>query len=216
VLYNGSGGAVLNTDALSGLIPDQGGGFGVVTLSYPVNGIQNGSPDGVALVNGGAVIQLLSYEGTFVAVGGPANGLTSTDIGVGENGTEPLGQSLRLAGSGTTYEDFMWQTPAASSFGSVNAGQTFGVVVDEPVVISCGGPQTAAEGFEATRTITPPTPTTRSATITLDAVSPPSAGISLGPTTPAAGAGGTALATLTVGAATAAGLVHRRRDRRQR
>jgi predicted extracellular nuclease len=125
VLYNGAGGAVYDTDALSGVIPNQQNGFGTVSLSYPSNGIQNGSPDGIALVNGTTVVQFLSYEGTFTAVGGPANGMTSTDIGVSENGTEPLGQSLRLSGSGQFYEDFTWNAPATASFGAVNQGQTF-------------------------------------------------------------------------------------------
>ncbi|MCI0393669.1 MAG: hypothetical protein L0322_01860, partial [Chloroflexi bacterium] len=137
VLYNGSGGAVYDTDALSGLIPDQCGGFGTVVLSYPSNGIQNGSPDGIALVNNSsAVVQFLSYEGTFVAVGGPANGLTSTDIGVSENGTEPLGQSLQLSGTGTTYEDFTWNAPAAHTFGSCNTGQIFSTGDAAPSVSS--------------------------------------------------------------------------------
>ena len=36
------------------------------TLSYASNGIQNGSPDGIALVDSSSnVIQFLSYEGTF-------------------------------------------------------------------------------------------------------------------------------------------------------
>src|SRR5512138_2634416 len=48
VLYNGSGGASYNTTALSGLIPDLGDGYGVVVINYPVNGVQNGSPDGIA------------------------------------------------------------------------------------------------------------------------------------------------------------------------
>src|SRR5512138_3614566 len=41
VLYNGSGGASYNTTALSSTIPDLGGGFGVVVVTYPSNGIQN-------------------------------------------------------------------------------------------------------------------------------------------------------------------------------
>ena len=78
VLYNGSGGATYNTTALTATITDQGGGFGTVVVNYPVNGIQNGAPDGIALVDNGSVVQFLSYEGSFTAVGGPANGLTST------------------------------------------------------------------------------------------------------------------------------------------
>ena len=126
VLYNGSTGAPYRTTALEGTIPDQGGGFGTVSLTFPSNGIQNGSPDAVALVDAtGLMLQLLSYEGTFTAVGGPADGATSTTIGVAETGSEPGGQSLRLTGTGTAYEDFTWASPATSSFGAVNPGQTF-------------------------------------------------------------------------------------------
>ena len=75
VLYNGSNGASYNTTALSGAIPDQQDGFGTVYVSYPTNGIQNGSPDGMALVDaGGTVVQFLSYEGSFTAADGPAAG----------------------------------------------------------------------------------------------------------------------------------------------
>ena len=125
VLYNGNGGAPYSTAQLTGTIPDQDGGFG--TLSFPATGLQNGSPDGVALVDpAGSVAQFLRYEGVFTAVGGPANGLASADIGVSETGSEPGGQSLRLTGSGDESGDFAWAAPAAASFGEVNAGQDFG------------------------------------------------------------------------------------------
>ena len=92
------------------------------SLTYPVNGIQNGAPDGVALVfQGTTVIQFLSYEGTFTATTGPANGLTSTDIGVIEIGSEPLGLSLQLVGDGTSYADFTWSAPAGQSPEAVNS-----------------------------------------------------------------------------------------------
>src|SRR5687767_5921288 len=99
ILYNGNGGAAYNTRALSGNIPATCGPRGVVVLDYPVNGIQNGNPDGIALVNpGGIVIEFLSYGGSFTAVGGPANGVASTDIGVTETSTTPAGQSLQRNG----------------------------------------------------------------------------------------------------------------------
>ncbi|HRD66857.1 MAG TPA: ExeM/NucH family extracellular endonuclease [Candidatus Competibacter sp.] len=116
VLYNGSGGAVYDTDPLSGTIPDQCSGSGTVVVNYPSNGIQNGSPDGIALVDAsGTVVQFLSYEGNFTAVGGPANGLTSTDIGVAESGSEPVGLSLQLI-------DNAWRAPAANTAGACNIG----------------------------------------------------------------------------------------------
>jgi predicted extracellular nuclease len=126
VLYNGANGLRYDTDALSGTIQDQQNGFGTVSFAYPVNGIQNGSPDGVALVQGGTtVIQFLSYEGPFTAADGPASGLLSTDIGVSEDGTEALGLSLQLVGTGTTYSDFTWTAPVANTAGAVNSGQSF-------------------------------------------------------------------------------------------
>ncbi len=126
VLYNGTGGASYNTTTLSGVIPDLGDGFGVIVVNYPSNGIQNGSPDGLALVDASnSVIQFLSYEGTFTAAGGPADGMLSKDIGVSENGFGAVGNSLQLTGTGTTYEDFTWAAEAANTFGAVNTGQTF-------------------------------------------------------------------------------------------
>ena len=122
VLYNGNGGAPYDTDVLSGTV----GASRVAVLEYPANGIQNGSPDGVALVDaGGAVRQFLSYEGTFTAVGGPAGGMQSTDIGVLEPDTTGADQSLQLTGTGDSADDFTWTGPRADSFGALNAGQTF-------------------------------------------------------------------------------------------
>ncbi|MFN4079660.1 MAG: hypothetical protein ACK4NS_02070, partial [Saprospiraceae bacterium] len=125
-LYNGADGAPYNTRNLSGVIPNQSNGFGTVVFTYPVNGIQNGSPDGMALVKNGMVIQFLSYEGSFVAVGGPANGMTSVDIGVQEDmPVPPVGFSLQLTGSGNKYADFTWTGPIPETPGQPNAGQTF-------------------------------------------------------------------------------------------
>ncbi|WP_017326055.1 endonuclease/exonuclease/phosphatase family protein [Synechococcus sp. PCC 7336] len=124
VLYNGNDGAPYDTIALSGVIPDQQGGFG--TLAFSNSGIQNGSPDGIALVdNNNNVLQFLSYEGSFTAVGGPADGLASTDIGVAESGTTPAGFSVQLTGIGLSADDFLFSPPSADSFGSINEGQTF-------------------------------------------------------------------------------------------
>ncbi len=128
VLYNGANGSAYNTISLSAFtVVDQGSGFGTVTINYPTNGIQNGAPDGFALVNNlGQVVQFLSYEGVFTAVGGPANGLTSVDIGVAESGSESAGLSLQLTGSGSTYEDFTWAAaPVAQTPNAVNSNQTF-------------------------------------------------------------------------------------------
>jgi predicted extracellular nuclease len=156
VLYNGNGGAVYDTDALAGVIPDQDEGYGTVSLSYASNGIQNGSPDGIALVRpDGSVVQFLSYEGTFAAVGGPADGLTSADIGVSENGTEPAGESLQLKGTGTAYEHFAWSAVSAASFGAVNAGQHFSDPEEPPPPSVCGDPATPIHAVQGAGAASP-------------------------------------------------------------
>ncbi len=112
VLYNGSNGAVYSTSTLSGVV----GEAGVAVAEYPSDGIQNGVSDGVALVDlQGAVVEFLSYEGVLTGVGGAADGLTSTDIGVAETNTTPAGQSLQRI-------DGTWTGPAASTFGALNTG----------------------------------------------------------------------------------------------
>ncbi|MBK5266764.1 MAG: ExeM/NucH family extracellular endonuclease [Acidimicrobiia bacterium] len=122
--YNGSNGAAYSATALAGTIPDQQGGYG--TLSFSISGLQNGSPDGIALVDAGSsVVEFLSYEGSFAATDGPANGMTSTDIGVTENGSGPLGDSLQLVGTGSMGGDFTWAASQPNTFGAVNTGQTF-------------------------------------------------------------------------------------------
>ncbi|MEX1323212.1 MAG: ExeM/NucH family extracellular endonuclease, partial [Synechococcaceae cyanobacterium] len=126
VLYNGSGGAVYDTVAFSGTIPDQGNSCGTLVVNFPSNGIQTGSPDGIALIDaGGTVVQFLSYEGSFTAVGGPAGGLTSSDIGVSESSSTPTGFSLQLTGTGSVYGDFTWSGPSPSTSGAFNSGQVF-------------------------------------------------------------------------------------------
>ena len=126
VLYNGSNGAVYGTVPLSGVIPNQLGGYGTVAVSLPVNGLQNGSPDGIALVDAGSsLIQFLSYEGSFTGVGGVANGVVSTDIGVDESSSSAVGDSLQLFGTGTLYTDFAWAGSAPNTFGNPNNGEVF-------------------------------------------------------------------------------------------
>ncbi len=133
VLYNGANQQTYNTVNLTGTISNMCSGFGV--LHFPIAGIQNGSPDGLALVNDSAtVIQFLSYEGAFTAANGPANGMASTDIGVSEPTNSPVGESLQLTGTGTEAEDFVWQAPAAASPGNCNPGQTFLGMAADPVI----------------------------------------------------------------------------------
>jgi len=126
ILYNGSSSQlkVYGTTDLTGVISDQQSGYG--TIWFPISGIQNGSPDGIAFVDASdTLIQFLSYEGKFTAVDGPASGIESVDIGVEETGTVE-GESLQLTGSGTIYTNFSWAPSATATRGASNNGQTFG------------------------------------------------------------------------------------------
>lgn len=123
VLYNGSDGKSYATLALSGTVANQCNGYGTATVAAP--GIQNGAPDGLALVNAsGVLVQLLSYEGTFTATNGPAAGRASTAIPKSETSSTATGTSLQLSGSGSRYADFSWQASRTSSFGACNTGQS--------------------------------------------------------------------------------------------
>ncbi len=113
VLYNGSNGSVYHTIQLpESVVVDAscGAAGGTVVINFPSNGIQNGAPDGIALVNGSTVEAFISYEGSFEATAGPAAGLTSVDIGVSETGSTLATESLQLV-NGT------WSTPTQSTFG---------------------------------------------------------------------------------------------------
>ncbi|MFM5949522.1 MAG: Calx-beta domain-containing protein, partial [Novosphingobium sp.] len=124
VLYNGGNGQSYATINLSGTIANQDDGFG--TLSFNAVGMQNGAPDGFALVdNFGRVLQFLSYEGTMTATNGPANGLTSIDVGVAEEPAPGAGLSLQLIGTGSSAGDFTWTGARTDNFGSVNTDQDF-------------------------------------------------------------------------------------------
>ncbi|NEK86345.1 ExeM/NucH family extracellular endonuclease [Blastococcus saxobsidens] len=132
VLYNAGttrenplGGFPYDTDAVP-LV----NGPAAAAISYGVNGVQNGDPDGIALLDpSGAVVEFLSYEGTFTANYGPAAGRSSTDIGVREAGTEPAGQSLSRRYN-TVTEELQWFGPEAETPNAVNP--TFTPAVEEP------------------------------------------------------------------------------------
>ena len=115
VRYNGSNNTVYTTppqiDQL-GLTPTTCGNEGVQVIRFNVDGLQNGAPDGIALVDkSGKAVEFLSYEGPMTVAVGPAAGMTSTNIGT-QNGT-PIGQSLQKNGLGG------WAV-ALSTFGACN------------------------------------------------------------------------------------------------
>lgn len=111
---------------------------------YHTIALQNGSPDGLALIyNLTDCIEFISYEGTFTGNSGPVNGITSVDIGVSELGNEPAGLSLQRTGSGTNAGAFTWTGPLAESPGAINAGQSFGGPPSPVITVS----ETALSGF---------------------------------------------------------------------
>jgi hypothetical protein len=142
IRYNGSNSLPYTSPGtiptFSGVVADQTGtGFGFLKVDLPQDGLQNGGAgtatqaDGFALVdNAGHVVQFLSYEGQITAAGtvsaaNPAAGMTSTNIGVAEDGNGAVGTSLQLQGTGGAYADFHWNaTDIASTEGAVNTGQT--------------------------------------------------------------------------------------------
>lgn len=131
VLYNGNGGPSYGTIALSGTLDDEGAGAGA--LAFDAVGLQNGAPDGLALVDSdGTVVEFLSYEGSFAAIGGPADGLTSSDIGVSESSSSSATDSLQLLAAG-------WSGPVANTRGALNEPpEPLDVVLNEFSVSTAG------------------------------------------------------------------------------
>jgi predicted extracellular nuclease len=203
VLYNANPATAATTYSTRALSEGQATP-GFVVLDYPVNGLQNGSNDGLALVDAaGDVVQLLSYEGAFTAANGLAAGDSSTDIGRAETGSEPDGMSLQLTGSGTAYGDFRWAAPAAASKGAVNGGQTIqpGSGTATPTA-SC--PESLDAGVDRSAS-TPVTATDLDSRVVTASLTAPPSGVSLQSFTASGAVGSPATATLTVTADTAPG-----------
>ena len=165
VLYNGSGGVTYDTKALTAFtasapvaIAGSAETITFYTYVYPSNGIQNGPPDGLALANTTTpeVVQFLSYEGTFAATNGPANGMTSTDVGVFEDGLAN-DTSIGYAGTGDTTDDFTYGLATAQTPGAVNQGQTFdaggGPAAETASVTFAPTSATVTEGGTATTSV---------------------------------------------------------------
>ena len=154
--YNGSStsGASYNSLVLSGSIPDEGSsGYG--TVFFAITGLQNGAPDGLALDNNGTLIQFLSYEGSFTGVGGIADAVLSTDIGVAETSSTLVGESLQLSGTGFVYTDFSWNTPTTASSDLINSGQTFGTPVPTLKISGTDAPANGSTIIDDPETATP-------------------------------------------------------------
>jgi len=116
-LYNGGDNSEYHTLTLSGTIDNEGSGTGAIM--FPISGIQNGNPDGIALSKSGStMVQFLSYEGSITAADGDSNGVTSVDIGVHEDSSTPLGYSLEYNEGSTS-----WVTVTNDSPGDYTQGE---------------------------------------------------------------------------------------------
>lgn len=155
VLYNGSGGATYGTLALP---PATAPADAAAVVAVPAPGLQNGAPDGLALVRGGSqVLEFLSYEGSITASNGPAAGATSADIGVVETASTPVGHSLSRSYD-AAGDALVWAGPGPASRGTVNGTAPEPVPVDacatapthEIGAVQGGGPATPLPG----RTVT--------------------------------------------------------------
>ena len=163
VLYNGESAAsatVYNTLNLGSAFALAGtyDGYRIFTLDLPVNGLQNGLRDGIAIVNKSTsqVLQLVSYAGVFTAGSGPAAGMTSVAIGVSQSSTTPLNSSLGLTGSGGVPGDFTWAVSSGSNTkGAPNTGQTLvvpalppqGLAIDNLSVTALSNPDSDGDGL---------------------------------------------------------------------
>ena len=114
ILYNGSNGKKYNEETLDNMTVTYGDG-GAYYVWEPAS-IQNGSPDGIALIGEcGNTLEFLSYEGSFTASDGDAEGETSVDVLVSESSKTPLDGSLQLI-------DSVWvQTIAYNTKGELNS-----------------------------------------------------------------------------------------------
>src|SRR4029079_9483930 len=122
VLYNGDNGVPYNTRALSGTLPASCGTRGVLAVTYGTDGIQNGAPDGIALVTAaGQVVDFVSYEGSFTASAGTAVGTISINIDATESSSTLVGSSLQRDSSNH------W-VAGAQSFGACNPANPTPVV----------------------------------------------------------------------------------------
>ncbi len=145
LLYNGSGGATYgSSQSLSTFTAGPPTASGHQIYSKLIAPIQNGDPDGFALVVGGTVTQFISYGGSFTATAGLANGMTSENLPVKQLSTDSGGQaSLGLTGTSGDYANFGWSKfiGVGHSPGLPNPNQTFttppqpqGIAIDNLIV----------------------------------------------------------------------------------
>lgn len=136
-LYNGNGGVPYGTaETLDNFI--EGTNDGTYTYyTWVPSSIMNGSPDGLSLDFQGTVIEFLSYEGVFTAVGGAADGMVSTDIGASQTNSSTCDKTLQIDDTGTWVEKL-------ATVGSANAC-TAGVSVE---MTTCDNKTTGTDTYQ--------------------------------------------------------------------
>ncbi|MBP6397108.1 MAG: hypothetical protein KA340_04465 [Saprospiraceae bacterium] len=108
-MYTGDDGTVYSSFSLTGTLTNQctvsGNNVGTAVFDVAVltgSSFQNGAPDGFALVDPMMnVVEFFSYEGSFVATNGPANGSNSVDIGTSEPSTALVNSSIQRTAAAT-------------------------------------------------------------------------------------------------------------------
>ena len=113
-----------------------------------------------------------------------------------------------VAGDGNGSDAFdpavEWDGFATDTFDGLGTHST-APPADAPVVLTCPAPISVTQGAAASGAVSATDADGTVTSLTLQSVTPAAAGITLGPVTPAAGAGGTATATLNVAATVSAG-----------
>ena len=84
---------------------DTVGGVSGTLYTISPSSIQNGGPDGFAVALDGVLCEFLSYEGDFAGMGGIADGVTSTDVGVSESSAALVGSAIQLIDGAWTFTD---------------------------------------------------------------------------------------------------------------
>lgn len=128
LFYDGTTGAVYKEADLNSPVAtsDTNNGITFVAVSvYSFNSQVEDGPDGIAIVDPtNNVKDFIAYGKPFVALSGPAQGMTAQNIGVEEPEDTAATNSLQLGGSGYLKEDFTFQSVALATPGRVNTGQT--------------------------------------------------------------------------------------------
>lgn len=157
-MYTGDDGTVYSSFSLTGTLTNQctvsGNNVGTAVFDVAVltgSSFQNGAPDGFALVDPMMnVVEFFSYEGSFVATNGPANGSNSVDIGTSEPSTALVNSSIQRTAAATwVFND------GSNTFNACNSTQYFpasSIVVNLSVSSPTGSEATPGSTITVTAT----------------------------------------------------------------